>query len=497
MIDDATTARLKRVALEQAEQSRWKPRIEPQKTRHFEQLVINEFLPPDEQLAATSRILGATLSSAAKRVPYYRELIRDLHISDQALDPSGLLRKLPPLTKTIIREQGDRMTAENLSPKEKILGSYTSSGTTGAPVQIHQTAASGYMRDLLSQRQLRWYRMDPLASMGAIRGARNLPRRNGQLLQPAQTVSVDAWPSSGRFFRTGRFLGFGYDNALHEKADWVTKHKPGYLFSTTSEIEHLAYEFQAREIPSGLLGLRALSEPLTPSQEARITRTFRVPVHISYGLDEVGWVATRCSEGGRYHVHTENCLLEIVDDEGHACRPGEYGRVLLTTLANPAMPLFRYETDDIAQVTEGACPCGRTLPSFRSIIGRRSLMKGLPPGTQDVVTALRTAIDDMPAEDSLSLREYQLRQTLNGSFLLYVVCSGERQRTFDEHIHRVFAENATDYSKASGFTAGLEIVYALSLPRSPSKKFFHFISEFSATALVKDLPELPVTAAGP
>jgi phenylacetate-coenzyme A ligase PaaK-like adenylate-forming protein len=61
--------------------------------------------------------------------------------------------------------------------------------------------------------------------------------------------------------------------------------------------------------------------------------------------------------------------VEVLDEEGRPCAPGETGRVVATSLNNFAMPLIRYETGDTAEV--GApCPCGRGLPVLTRIMGR-------------------------------------------------------------------------------------------------------------------------------
>jgi phenylacetate-CoA ligase len=72
--------------------------------------------------------------------------------------------------------------------------------------------------------------------------------------------------------------------------------------------------------------------------------------------------------------------------------------VLVTALQNLAMPLIRYDTGDIAMAVEGACPCGRTLPSFGEIAGRYRRYAGLPEGTRKRVNVLQETIKAMPPE---------------------------------------------------------------------------------------------------
>jgi phenylacetate-CoA ligase len=72
-------------------------------------------------------------------------------------------------------------------------------------------------------------------------------------------------------------------------------------------------------------------------------------------------------------------LVEILNDDGQPCAPGEVGRVVVTDLHNFATPLVRYEIGDYAEAGE-ACRCGRGLPTLRRIVGRRRGMLRYPDG---------------------------------------------------------------------------------------------------------------------
>ena len=160
---------------------------------------------------------------------------------------------------------------------------------------------------------------------------------------------------------------------------------------------------------------------------------FGAPVQQGYGLNEIGLVAARC-EAGRYHVHREHCIVEIVDEVGMPCRAGESGRLLLTGLRNFAMPLVRYDSNDLVTAVDGPCPCGRTLPAFGEIHGRYSRIKPLPPGTLDRVATLRTALQTMPEDLVRNLRRYQIHQLRDGSFELRLVAAGTLPPAFSERV---------------------------------------------------------------
>jgi phenylacetate-CoA ligase len=100
-----------------------------------------------------------------------------------------------------------------------------------------------------------------------------------------------------------------------------------------------------------------------------------------YSSQETGYLALQCPDHPHYHVQSESVLLEVVDDQGRPCAPGEVGRVLVTCLNNFATPLIRYEIGDYAEVGE-PCPCGRGLPVLKRIMGRYRNLLTLPDGSR-------------------------------------------------------------------------------------------------------------------
>jgi phenylacetate-CoA ligase len=159
------------------------------------------------------------------------------------------------------------------------------------------------------------------------------------------------------------------------------------------------------------------------------------------GGTEFGLVAARC-EAGRYHVHREHCLVEILDENGRPCAPGQTGHIIVTGLSNHAMPLIRYDTGDLAEAASGNCPCNRTLPSFGEIVGRYGRIAYLPPGTMGPVLALREAIETMPAELMRDFREFQIHQFADRRMELRMITRAPLADSFYERIRRAWAKAA-------------------------------------------------------
>ena len=133
-----------------------------------------------------------------------------------------------------------------------------------------------------------------------------------------------------------------------------------------------------------LRGITSTGDTLFPSYRETIEQAFETPVLDYYGAGGEGvHLASQCMDSrGKYHIHPENAILEILTDKGPV-HPGERGRLVVTQLDNLAMPLIRYQLDDVAVAAseEDRCACGRTLPMLEKIEGRIPDLVALPDGT--------------------------------------------------------------------------------------------------------------------
>ncbi|MCC6531574.1 MAG: phenylacetate--CoA ligase family protein [Burkholderiales bacterium] len=458
---------------EQSEQSRWRLRAHVRHGQYYDALVRNEFAASTEQHARLATNLERVLGFAAACVPYYRAQWRSSGISWPRMAASGDLSALPVLTKSELRAAGDALAARVLPAGEHWAGQTSTSGTTGQPVHVRQSRRSLRMFSILKQRELRWFRYDPLLTLGAMRRARELPPDpTGAPVAPGIGCRVDVWPLIGSDFETGGFVGFDYLSSIEQQIDWLTTARPAYLVAKAATLEHLALAWESRPAPSFLRGVESITSQLWPDARRRIRSVLGVDADENYGLNEVGIVASRCPEGGRFHVHAEHCLIEIVDADGHAVEPGKSGRVLVTALSNLAMPLIRYDTGDLALRVEAACPCGRTLPSFTDLVGRYRNFSALPEGTLRCVMAVREALEHAPIEVARGMRQYQLHQARNGVIELRVVARECLTARFREYVGAAFD------SAALGLPFTFRIERWPEIAPGPGGKFQDFVSDY-------------------
>jgi phenylacetate-CoA ligase len=160
------------------------------------------------------------------------------------------------------------------------------------------------------------------------------------------------------------------EQSLATQAEWLMRENPDYLISIASNVQALArYCIRQGMRPPRLREVRTYGEALHPELRSVVRAAWNVPVTDMYSCREGGYLALQCPQHEHYHVQAEGVYLELLNEQGRPCVPGELGRVVITPLHGFAMPLIRYEVGDYAEA--GApCDCGRGLPVIRRIAGR-------------------------------------------------------------------------------------------------------------------------------
>ncbi len=396
---------------------RWQPRDPQRDGPPFAALVAHEFLPPEQHAALLDRMVRGVADYALAQVPYYRDRRAAWGLAQQSIRGVADLAALPVLSKFDVQEHFESLRTTQLPPGERLWGVATSSGTTGRPTQVITTARTSWMFALMIHRLLRWARWDPNLPLASLRVAITLPKGpDGKAATDGVSFAHAAWPHVGAHFHTGPALFLTRTTPLDAQIAWLRRERPGYLITYPATLETLAYACQGRPTDS-LQGARAISVQLTEGARARIESAFGFPIHQNYGLNELGVVANRC-EAGRYHVCTEHCVVEIVDDHGRPCAPGERGRIVVTALTNLAMPLLRYDTTDEATMPNGPCACGRTQPGFEDLLGRHRDLRHTPPGTAKRLNLVLETIAELPLSLLRDLTQVRLHQSRDEVYTL-------------------------------------------------------------------------------
>ncbi len=440
-----------------------------------EQLAANEYSPVEELEKLKARALRSLLEHCYDLVPYYKDLFARAKIQRRHLRDISILNELPILDKAAVAANADRLRPLHVAPDQRETKTTRSSGTTGEPIIIHHDKRSMGMFPWLKQRELRWFRYDPMATLLSIRPDIEMAKTpEGSLLKKREILQLDYWPYMAGLFQTGRSWGFTNTNTIFDQLELLNKLKPDYLIMQSSGLEFISLQEIASAAKQKLRAVQGISNTLTPNMRRQIEDALQVPVNQDYGLNEIGLVAARCPDGGRYHVHEEHCIVEIVDEDGKPCSAGSRGKLLVTSLSNYTMPLLRYDADDLAEATEGLCSCGRTLATFGAVHGRYRRTAFLPEGTFERWGGLQSAVYRLATEKLAAVRKYQAYQDGSGAIEMRIDCDEGLFSELTLSCRRAYEEAYTlntppplSFRRCSDFRGETE------------RKFQNFISEFT------------------
>jgi phenylacetate-CoA ligase len=311
-----------------------------------------------------------------------------------------------------------------------------------------------------------WHQRDLGETLGTIRYM-----KPEEALPPHGAVRSSWSKKTADVFPTGPGCVLNIRSSLEQQVDWLQRIDPAYLLTYPSIVAALADFCAERSIklPS-LREVRTFGEVLEPQTRIRCREALGVGVVDLYSSEEVGYIGLQCPETDHYHVQSESVLVEILDEQGQPCQPGETGRVVVSSLHNFASPLIRYEIGDYAEVGP-PCPCGRGLPTLGRILGRKRNLLTLPNGEQRWPSFSES---DRPLELP-PFQQFQLVQTRPDQIKIRVVrpapFSEEEQRVVEDHL-----------SRNLGYAFAYSYEYVDSIGRSPTGKFEEFRSEIAVAS---------------
>jgi phenylacetate-CoA ligase len=339
------------------------------------QIEQNQWRTAQQIEAAQFEQVRKLFAFAARTVPLYREQLGG-RFPAADISPQSWC-EIPVLTRKALHALPSAIRSEQIPKEHGQNFPISTSGSTGMVVELLGTDLTRLFWQVFCLRDHLWHRRDLRQTLCTIRYHRD-PAIKG----PAG-VSAPGWgPATDDIALTGGSFNYHITLPVDDLAERLRVDRPGYLLSHPSVIMGLAQHCLAHRIAlPQLKEVRTLGETPDDSLRDLCRAAWGVPVVDMYTCQEAGYLALQCPEHPHYHVQAENALVEVVDDAGRPCGPGEVGRVLVTSLNNFATPLIRYELGDYAEV--GApCPCGRGLPVLKRIMGRYRNLLTLPDGTR-------------------------------------------------------------------------------------------------------------------
>lgn len=343
--------------------------------------------------------LRSFLTDISQHVPYYRDRFAEQGFHPESISQITDLQSLPLLTKAIIREEKDRLRADDA----RGLARFNTGGSSGEPL-IFFIGKERVAHDVAAKwRATRWWDVDigdpEIVVWGSPieLGAQDRLRLFRDTLMRTELLPAFEMSES----KLDRFL------------DRIRARRPRMLFGYPSAISHIAGHAQRRGVDMRQLGIRVVfvtSERLYDHQRDTISCVFGCPVANGYGGRDAGFIAHQCPHGGM-HITAEDIIVEIIDPDGHPVPAGQAGEIVVTHLATRDYPFIRYRTGDIGVLDDRLCPCGRGLPLLKEIQGRSTDFVVGVDGTLIHGLALIYVLRDLPCVASFKIVQESLALT--------------------------------------------------------------------------------------
>ena len=323
------------------------------------------------------------------------------------------LKNLPILTKTEVQNALDAIEVRDRQDQMNV----HTSGTTGAGLRFVSSTQAVQEQWAVWWRYRRWHGIKLGTWCGYF---------GGRPIVPIDQKSGPWW----RYNRPGRQIIFsGYHmspDRLNEYVIELRRSKPPWLHGYPSLLSLLANFLLDRNDDLGypLRWVTTGAENLLPHQREVISQAFGVLPRQHYGSAEAVANISECDRGS-LHVDEDFSATEFIPvDIGPSCR------IVGTNFTNPLFPLMRYDTGDLATISDDECLCGRPGRIIEELDGRNDDYVVLPDGS--LVGRL-----DHIFKDLVHIRESQIYQTERTSITILVV-PGPRYDT--DHEERLLQE---------------------------------------------------------
>ncbi len=329
----------------------------------WQRLTANWRMPAELARTQQDEQVRRLIRQAYTHVPYYHDLMQSLRLTPDAIRTAADLALLPPLTKEIIREQGDRMLADNF-PRHR-LRRLNTGGSTGEPLVFYAEIANYSLTVASLWRAFVLAGWRPGETYAYFWGDDKFPHPG----------PLKAWAQ--RMISRRIYLNAFEAGALHlaRFAERMLRVRPTLLVGYTSTVESFCRFCLDHGIElSFVRGSVTTAEALRDFQRQTIEQATGARVTDFYGSSEIRGIGTQCA-AGRMHICADLVVVQEGEGEVAGARP-----LLLTALHNHAMPFIRYRNGDCGLLSGEPCTCGCGFPLLELKIARVTDLFRYPDG---------------------------------------------------------------------------------------------------------------------
>jgi phenylacetate-CoA ligase len=391
--------------------------------------------------------LKLLIQHAVFNVPFYQELFSRINLKAGKIQTLNDLQKIPIVTKATIQKEGiERFTSTGISKSNRILSS--SSGSTGEPLFYYRTK-DAYSMNLASS--LRgWYWMGYRLGDKFIKLSQN--QRDNSIKRLQDKISRNL------YLATNPMIDSNFEFILRE----LERYKPKIIRCYPDPLLFLArYKQNHPEFSYRPLFMTTTGNTLHSETRAEIEDAFGCKIFDSYNCEGNSTVF-ECPTHTGYHSAEEYGISEVVNENGSLIKSG-VGRLISTDLWNFAHPFIRYDTQDIVEISDDACACGRSHLRIIRIIGRDNDVLVAPNGRKFIVHNFTGFFQTDHPEINRSIEQFQVIK--KNSIVIFRLVVNQR---FSVSVANYIQEFWGNEMKTKVL---VEIVEKISLTKSGKRRF--------------------------
>lgn len=316
-------------------------------------LARSQHIPATEIQSLQRQRLRDILEYAFHNNPFHHDRFVHAGVRPTDIRDPDILRSLPIMTKEDLRRPATELFSRHYGPESTI--HKRTGGSTGVPIHVYVDFPAMAFKKAVTERHNRWAGLRPGDRIACVWG--DTDKR-----EPLRSRVRNALTQRAIYLDTLHFSPERIEAFLAEVSTW----RPRILLGHAHSVFRLAEYVRDHEIaPYRYAGVITTAMTLSPGERQVIQQVFGSPVFDRYGCEEISLIASECEAHEGLHIASEGVLVEVLGDH-----PGGVGRIVITDLANRAMPLIRYDIGDYGRLAPGICPCGRSLPRLQEVSGR-------------------------------------------------------------------------------------------------------------------------------
>jgi phenylacetate-CoA ligase len=368
--------------------------------------------------------LRILIKHSVATVPYYRDLFKELRLNPDDISSRRDLKKLPILTKAIIKKEGiDRFTSSVISKRN--LRNFSSSGSTGEPLFYFNTKEAYSV--ILASNLRGWYWMNYRLGDKYIKLSQNARKDFLKRFQDKMSRNL--------YLATNPLIESNFNFILNE----IQKFRPKIIRCYPDPLLFLARHLKNHpEFHYHPQAITTTGNTLHPETRSEIENAFECKIFDSYSCEGNSTVF-ECPTHNCYHSTEEYGISEVIDDQENNVATG-VGRLISTDLWNLAHPFIRYDTQDLIEIDETPCICGRKHLRINKILGRDNEVLIMKTGRRFIVHNFTGFFQVDSSEINRSIDQFQVVKKQNGTILFRLVVNGKYSDSVSEYI-RSFWEN--------------------------------------------------------